>query len=152
MQSSRTRRFITPPRVSFTPTANHMPEPHFLHAIAMMPGGSVLMAGGFAGSGIFIFLNAQTAATSIRPLDQQLYPHRSLNISRADIDATLLNDGNIFIPGGTNFQGQSLANAELYPAGTPQSRRKIFAASAIAISGGMHSERVDQRAMTLDRR
>ena len=133
----------------FTPTANHMPEPHFLHAIAMMPGGSVLVAGGFAGSGIFTFLNAQAAATQFDPSTNSFTPAAPLNLSRAVIDATVLKDGNIFIPGGTNFQGQALADAELYPAGAAVDPGGRFALPPVAISGGMHSERVDERAITL---
>ena len=128
----------------FTPTANDMPEPHFLHAIAVLPSGNVLVAGGFAGGGIFFFLNAQAAATTFDPLTNSFTGFTPLNLTRAVIEAAVLGDGSVFIPGGSNFQGEALANAELYPATSPGGR---FV--PVTISGGMHTERVDQRAITL---
>ncbi|MGO9059900.1 MAG: Kelch repeat-containing protein [Candidatus Binataceae bacterium] len=131
----------------FSPASNDMPEPHYLAAIALLPDSSVLIAGGFAGSGIFFVLNAQAAATIFDPGSSSFTATTSLNMSRSDIGAALLDDGRVFIPGGQNFQGESLANADLYDTASPGGR---FAGLGIAISGGMHSERVDQRALTLN--
>jgi len=131
----------------FQPTANDMPEPHFLHSIAQLPGGDVLVAGGFAGDGIFFFLNAQAAATTFDPSTNSFTAAAPLNLSRAIIAAAVLKDGRVFIPGGVNFQGEALADAELYPNDASPGGR--FAAPPVAISGGMHSERVDHRAITL---
>ncbi len=69
-----------------------------------------------------------------------------LNIARSSIDAAVLNDGGVFIPGGSNFQGENLADAALYTADDPG---RFVADANPAISGGLHSERVDQRAVTL---
>jgi hypothetical protein len=52
-----------------------------------------------------------------------------------------LSDGRIFIPGGANFQGEDLGDAELY---TPNTGGGSF-----DMSGGLHTERVDHKALAL---
>ena len=119
----------------FSATANPMPEPHFMHAIALLHSGQALVAGGFAGQGPFFFLQTEAAATVFDPVTDAFAPAAPLNIARSTIGAEVLDDGRVFIPGGADFQGGQLADAELYAPG------------AIDISGGMHSERVDHRAL-----
>ncbi len=134
-----------PARGQFTPTANDMPEPHFLHAIALLPSGKVLVAGGFAGNGPFFFLDAEAAAALFDPSSNAFSSALPLNIARAFLYAAVLGDGRVFIPGGANFQGGQLPDAELYP-GTDSGIR--FAAQ-VNVSGGLHSERVDAAAIRL---
>ena len=125
----------------FTPTTNAMPEPHFLHAIALLPSGQVLVAGGFAGAGGNDFLETEAAATLFDPITDSFASATPLNIPRATIEAEVLEDGRVFIPGGSNFQGEQLADAELYTPG--------IGGGSFDVSGGMHSERVDHKALAL---
>jgi hypothetical protein len=125
----------------FTPTTNDLPEPHFLHAIALLPSGKVLVAGGYAGSGPFFFLEIQAATALFDPATNTFASATPLDIARGDIDAAVLSDGRVFIPAGSNFQGEALNNAELYSADA--------GAGTFGVSGGLHSERVDDAALTL---
>lgn len=125
----------------FTPTINDMPEPHFLHAIALLSSGKVLVAGGFAGSGPFFFLEAQAATALFDPSTNAFTSATPLNIARTLIYAAVLADGRVFIPGGANFQGEQLGDAELYSADS--------GGGTFGVSGGLHSERVDDAALTL---
>lgn len=135
---------------TFSPTANDMPEPHFMPAIAPLPGGDVLIAGGSAGSGIFFLLNNTAATTVFDPSTDSFTSATPLNLTRASIEAAVLGDGTVFIPGGANFQGEVLVDAELFPPATLGGRfAGRLAFGSPAISGGMHSERVDHRAITL---
>ncbi len=124
----------------FTSTANPMPEPHFEHAIALLANGQVLVAGGFAGEGSDYFLETEAAATLFDPITDSFASATPLNIPRSRISAEVLEDGRVFIPGGANFQGEQLADAELYTPG---------AGGGFDVSGGLHSERVDHKALAL---
>lgn len=110
---------------TFSATANDMPEPHFNPAIAPLPGGKVLIAGGSAGSGIFFLLNNQAATTVFDPSTNVFTPAAPLNLTRASIEAAVLADDSIFIPGGANFQGTSLASGEIFPPSAADNPRKI---------------------------
>jgi hypothetical protein len=134
-----TAEIYDPASAQFMPTANDMPEPHFLHAIALLSDGRALLAGGFAGSGPFFFLETEAAATLFDPSTNSFTPATPLNAARAGIDAVSLADGRIFIPGGSNFQGEVLGEAEVYSA----------ASGIFEVSGGLHGERVDHAALAL---
>jgi N-acetylneuraminic acid mutarotase len=135
-----TAEIYNPASGRFMPTANNMPEPHFLHAIALLPNGKVLVAAGFAGSGPFFFLETQAASDLFDPSTNTFTAAVPLNIARTFIFAAVLGDGRVFIPGGENFQGGSLADAELY---------SIAGGGTFGISGGLHSQRVDDAAIAL---
>jgi len=136
-----TAEIYNPATGRFTATANDMPEPHFLHAIALLPNGKVLVAGGFAGSGPFFFLQTQAAADLFDPSTNTFTAATPLNIARTFIFAAVLGDRRVFIPGGANFQGGALADAELYSTDT--------GGGTSGISGGLHSQRVDDAAIAL---
>ncbi len=107
----------------------------------LLPDGQVLVAGGFAGQAPNDFLETEAAATLFNPTTSTFASATPLNIPRSTISAEVLEDGRVFIPGGSNFQGEQLADAELYTPGT--------GGGSSDVSGGMHSERVDHKALTL---
>lgn len=77
------------------------------HTATLLPGGKVLVAGGFAGGG-----SSLASAEVFDPATNTFAPAGNMNAARAAHTATLLPNGKVLIAGGYN--GSYLASAEIY--------------------------------------
>jgi len=91
------------------------------HAAALLPDGTVLVAGSIYGSA-----DAQAAAEIYNPVSGTWSATASMANSRGEETATVLADGNVLVVGGIGSSGTAIATSELYdpahgawhPAGT----------------------------------
>lgn len=109
-----------PARRSFQ-TVAHLGTARYGHVAALLPDGSVLIAGGWDG-------HARPVATAelFNPQTGKFGPAASLSGPRAGHLATVLRDGRVLLTGGVGERGEILASAEIYD---PAKRRFSSAGS-----------------------
>jgi hypothetical protein len=95
---------------AFTPTGG-MSQPRFFHTATRLNNGMVLMAGGFGPSGSGSTL---ASAELYDPATGSFSVTGSMNTGRYYATATLLNNGEVLITGGTGSNLALLSSAELY--------------------------------------
>jgi Galactose oxidase, central domain len=117
----------------FSAAANLMSSTRFLAASALLSDGTILVAGGYAGTPQAFFTLPTAAVDIFDPSTDRFAPAAASQIARAAADAVTLTDGRVFIPGGSANDGGILADAELYTV-TPTT-------SSSDVSGGMHNLR-----------
>lgn len=106
-----------------------MADPRSSHTSTLLPGGKVLLAGGFA-SGLTINRNAELFDPEDESFTRTATP---LEFARASHTATALPNGKVLLAGGEETGGGGLASVELYdPAndgfelGSPMSTERFF--------------------------
>jgi hypothetical protein len=91
----------------FTATANAMGAARYWHAAAVLPGGQVLVAGGYGTGG-----GALASADLFDPATGRFTATQAMTTARYAHSATLLETGQVLVAGG--YGGTFLATAELY--------------------------------------
>jgi hypothetical protein len=95
----------------FTATANAMGAARYWHAAALLPGGKVLVAGGYGTGG-----GALASADVFDPATGQFTATQAMTTARYAHSATLLATGQVLVAGG--YGSTFLATAELYDPGS----------------------------------
>ena len=103
-----TAEIYDPVSGQFTATAGKLSSGLYAHTATRLKDGHVLIAGGFADSGV------TSVAELYNPATKTFSKTGELKAARAGHTATLLRDGRVLIAGGRDAKANPLASAEIY--------------------------------------
>jgi hypothetical protein len=113
---STTVEAVTPTAGSFAITGS-LNTARYDHTATPLPNGEVLVAGGLGSSGIYAPL---ASAEMYNPATGKWTLTGSMSVGRTSFTATLLQNGEVLVAGGTGYTADCFASAELY---NPSTRR-----------------------------